>query len=61
MLNIDVSHKVLRTDSVLDFMYGIYNNPRTKAQFKDIVMKSLIGAIVLTRYVFVLLLTMVIV
>ena len=48
MLCADVSHKLLRTDSVLDYLYQLYDESR--GDFHDIATKKLVGEIVLTRY-----------
>ena len=48
MLCSDVSCKVLRTQTVLEFMYEIHNKSRNN--FYDAAAKSLVGEIVLTRY-----------
>lgn len=48
MLNADINHKILRTDTALDMMYELYN--RAKGSFHDVCTKKLIGEIVLTRY-----------
>ncbi|KAI1900832.1 hypothetical protein AGOR_G00053920 [Albula goreensis] len=47
-LSVDVSHKVLRNDSVLDVMNVIYE--KSRESFQDECTKELIGSIVLTRY-----------
>ncbi|XP_037339536.2 piwi-like protein 2 [Pungitius pungitius] len=47
-LNVDVSHKVLRNDSVLNVMNTLYR--QTKENFRDECTKELIGSIVITRY-----------
>uniref|UniRef100_A0A8C4REA3 Piwi-like protein 2 n=1 Tax=Erpetoichthys calabaricus TaxID=27687 RepID=A0A8C4REA3_ERPCA len=47
-LTVDISHKILRNDSVLDVMNMIYQNG--KENFQDECMKELIGSIALTRY-----------
>ncbi|KAL0979232.1 hypothetical protein UPYG_G00182460 [Umbra pygmaea] len=47
-LQVDVSHKVLRNDSVLDCMNVIYEQSRES--FQDECTKELIGSIVITRY-----------
>ncbi|XP_033924233.1 piwi-like protein 1 isoform X2 [Melopsittacus undulatus] len=49
MLCVDVSHKVLRSETVLDFMYSLYYQVEEQ-RFKDTCAKELIGLIVLTRY-----------
>ena len=48
MLCTDVNHKVLRKQSVLDFLYEIYS-ATDKAKFFDVAAKKLVGEIVLTR------------
>ncbi|XP_041347966.1 piwi-like protein 1 isoform X1 [Gigantopelta aegis] len=48
LLGIDVAHKILRTDTVLDIMYEMYE--RGGASFYDDVFKKFVGSIVLTRY-----------
>ena len=45
MLCLDVSHKILRTDTVLDLLYEL-NQGRN---FHDQATKALIGEVVLTR------------
>ncbi|XP_054466269.1 piwi-like protein 2 [Anoplopoma fimbria] len=47
-LNVDVSHKVLRNDSVLNVMNTLYQ--QSKENFQDECTKELIGSIVITRY-----------
>ncbi|XP_034262027.1 piwi-like protein 1 [Pantherophis guttatus] len=49
MLCTDVSHKVLRSETVLDFMYTLYDQVGEQ-RFREICTKELIGVIVLTRY-----------
>lgn len=49
MLNCDISHKLLRTDTVLDNLYEIYDQ-EGQDKFYDAAAKKLIGQIVLTRY-----------
>ncbi|KAM3825956.1 piwi-like protein 1 [Vipera latastei] len=49
MLCTDVSHKVLRSETVLDFMYTLYDQVGEE-RFREICTKELIGVIVLTRY-----------
>ena len=52
MLIIDVSHKVLHFQTVLDVMYDVYNSCRGAPNFKELAAKKIIGQIVLTRSVF---------
>uniref|UniRef100_A0A3Q3RHZ1 Piwi-like protein 2 n=1 Tax=Mastacembelus armatus TaxID=205130 RepID=A0A3Q3RHZ1_9TELE len=47
-LCVDVTHKVLRNDSVLDIMNILYQ--QSKENFQDECTKELIGSIVITRY-----------
>ena len=47
MLNLDVSHKILRTDTVYDYMNDMFQSGRPN--FHDNVKKGLVGEIVLTR------------
>ncbi|XP_044296633.1 piwi-like protein 1 [Varanus komodoensis] len=49
MLCTDVSHKVLRSETVLDFMYSMYQQVG-ELRFREMCAKELIGLIVLTRY-----------
>ncbi|KAM6221050.1 piwi-like protein 2 [Rhynchocyon petersi] len=44
----DISHKVIRNDSVLDVMHAMYQE--SKENFKDEFTKLLVGSIVITRY-----------
>ncbi|XP_039099724.1 piwi-like protein 2 isoform X2 [Hyaena hyaena] len=44
----DVSHKVIRNDSVLDVMHAVYQ--QNKENFQDECTKLLVGNIVITRY-----------
>ncbi|KAG8574131.1 hypothetical protein GDO81_009061 [Engystomops pustulosus] len=44
----DVTHKVIRNDSVLDIMHVLYQQSRE--HFQDEVTKQLVGSIVITRY-----------
>ena len=47
LLGVDVAHKILRTDTVLDIMYEMYQQRATS--FYDDVFKKFVGSIVLTR------------
>nr|KAG5694355.1 hypothetical protein BaRGS_002209 [Batillaria attramentaria]KAG5702279.1 hypothetical protein BaRGS_002946 [Batillaria attramentaria] len=49
MLEADLAHKILRSDTVLDQMYAIYNQ-RGQRNFHSECSKFLMGSIVLTRY-----------
>lgn len=49
MLCADVSHKVLRSETVLDFMYSLYEQVG-ESRFREACAKELIGLIILTRY-----------
>ncbi|XP_019394493.1 PREDICTED: piwi-like protein 1 [Crocodylus porosus] len=49
MLCTDVSHKVLRSETVLDFMYNLYGQVEEQ-RFRDTCAKELVGLIVLTKY-----------
>jgi len=49
MLCADVAHKVLRMQTVLEFLYEIYQST-DKSRFYDLAKKKLLGEIVLTRY-----------
>ncbi|KAM8962021.1 piwi-like protein 1 [Pelodytes ibericus] len=49
MLCIDVSHKVLRSETVLDLMYNLHGKVGPH-NFHDVCSKELIGQIVLTKY-----------
>ncbi|XP_078456722.1 piwi-like protein 1 [Lampetra fluviatilis] len=49
MLCADVSHKVLRNESVLDFMYTLYEQIGER-NFHDACQKELVGQVILTRY-----------
>ncbi|XP_075705350.1 piwi-like protein 1 [Rhinoderma darwinii] len=49
MLSIDVSHKVLRNETVHDVMTNIYNSCGPQ-KFRDVCTKELVGQIVLTKY-----------
>lgn len=48
MLCTDVSHKVLRSETVLDFMLGLYQQAEER-RFRELVSKELVGLIVLTK------------
>ncbi|NXU70935.1 PIWL1 protein, partial [Oreotrochilus melanogaster] len=49
MLCADVSHKVLRSETVLDFMYTLFQQIGEQ-RFRDACAKELIGLVVLTKY-----------
>ncbi|NXX19423.1 PIWL1 protein, partial [Podargus strigoides] len=49
MLCVDVSHKVLRSETVLDFMYDLYHQVEEQ-RFRDLCARELIGLIILTKY-----------
>ena len=48
MLCAEVTHKILRTDTVYDFLNDLYHSRRHT--FNDDAIKALVGEIVLTRY-----------
>lgn len=48
LLCVDVSHKVLRSETVLDFMYHLCEHVE-KHRLKDVCAKELIGLTVLTK------------
>lgn len=48
MLVLDVSHRVMKTDTALDFLYELYHSNRDK--FREEAFKQLVGSVVLTRY-----------
>uniref|UniRef100_A0A3Q3AD24 Piwi-like protein 2 n=1 Tax=Kryptolebias marmoratus TaxID=37003 RepID=A0A3Q3AD24_KRYMA len=47
-MSVDVTHKILRNDSVLDVMNTLYQ--QSKENFQDECTKELVGSIVITRY-----------
>lgn len=47
LLNCDVSHKIMRSDTVLDIMYDMYG--RCGDRFYDECTKKIVGQIILTR------------
>ncbi|XP_068122739.1 UV radiation resistance-associated gene protein isoform X3 [Hyperolius riggenbachi] len=49
LLNVDISHKVMRNETVLDLMQNIYSSS-DKRFFHDICYKELVGQIILTGY-----------
>uniref|UniRef100_A0A8C4PYR5 Piwi-like RNA-mediated gene silencing 1 n=1 Tax=Eptatretus burgeri TaxID=7764 RepID=A0A8C4PYR5_EPTBU len=49
MLCMDLSHKILRNDTVLDIMYNLYEQT-TNEGFHDACTRDLVGQIILTRY-----------
>ena len=50
LLCMELSHKILRTDTVLDQLYDVYDQSQQKRQsFQDLARKDLLGQIVLTR------------
>ncbi|XP_021267988.1 piwi-like protein 1 isoform X2 [Numida meleagris] len=49
MLCADVSHKILRSETALDYMYSLYEQVEER-RFRDACAKELIGLIVLTKY-----------
>ncbi|KAG8452990.1 hypothetical protein GDO86_004701 [Hymenochirus boettgeri] len=49
LLSVDVSHKVLRSETVLDLMENLYSM-HGDASFQDACTKELLGKIVLTKY-----------
>ena len=50
LLSADVSHKVLRTTTVLEYLYELYNGLGGRGDFHAEARKKLVGQIVLTRY-----------
>ena len=49
LLNCDISHKILRSDTVLDILYEMFQ--RSGERFYDDAIKKFVGSIVLTRFV----------
>ena len=50
MLCADVSHKIMRADTVYDYLNDLYQQfGRNPSEFHDRAMKTLVGEIVLTR------------
>ncbi len=43
----EMSHKILRTDTVLDFMYDLYR--RCRDRFQEVCTQTLVGTSALTR------------
>lgn len=50
LLCADISHKIIRSDTLLDLMYELYQQARGDSFYDDCVRKF-VGSIVLTRYV----------
>lgn len=51
LLCADISHKILRSDTVLEIMYEAFNSCKSTEYFYDEMFKKLVGSIVMTRYV----------
>ena len=51
LLCCEIGNKILRTDTVLDQMEEIIKRAGASSSFRSIVEKSLLGAIVITRYI----------
>lgn len=49
MLCAEVSHKVLRKETVLEFLYDLHGKIRQNQNFYDEATKKVVGEIVLTR------------
>ena len=49
MLCADVSHKIMRADTVYDFLNELFQQYNQGEEFHDRAIKSLVGEIVLTR------------
>lgn len=49
LLSADVSHKVLRQTTVLEYLYELYNTVNQR-DFHSTATKKLVGQIILTRY-----------
>ena len=49
LLMAEISHKILRTDTMLDFMYDLHGKCR-QDQFHSVATRQIVGQIVLTRY-----------
>ena len=47
LLSCDISHKILRSDTVLDIMYDMYS--RMGDRFYEECVKKLVGSIIMTR------------
>ncbi len=52
LLNLDVSHKVMRTNNVLAILYELYSSVGER-NFYNVATKKLVGEIVITRYLFI--------
>ena len=53
MLSVDIIHKILRMDTVLDALYDLYHSMRTNdvSAFHNSAAKNFVGNIVMTRQV----------
>ena len=51
LLNLDISNKILNTETVLDLMLNVYHRHETDGSFQDDLTRQLVGQIVMTRYV----------
>ena len=52
MLQIDVSHRILRNDTAYDVMCGIYQSCQTDEEYQRKSMKALLGVTVMTKCVY---------
>ncbi len=50
LLCVDVAHKLLRTDTVLDFLFDLYKT-EGRERFKETATQELVGISVMTRFV----------
>lgn len=50
LLQADISHKILRSDTILDLMYDAIN--RNRVNFRNELSRKIIGQIVLTRLIY---------
>lgn len=50
MLQIDVSHRILRKDTAYEVMYTLYNNARSDQEYQRQAMRAILGQTVMTMY-----------
>ena len=50
LLNLEASHRVLRTSTAIEMLKEIYNNADTRPRFKELALQRMVGCVVITRY-----------
>ncbi len=51
LLNVDITHRILRTETAWDICNQVYNSARSEEDYREKLQKALLGTTVMTKYV----------